>query len=140
MAKGRKKTPTAILKKRGSWRAKVRKHEPVYKAASDITPPKELTRVGLQLWRKVFPMIIGQGVLTQVDIAAFTRYCVYWQKWKTLINKRNTKLTDLCRLEAVILKLEVQFGLTPASRPNVKAEKVNENNSKEKHIYFKKVG
>lgn len=141
MSKGRKKTPTAILEKRGSWRAKTRVDEPVYEIAGDLTMPKILKADGKAIWQKILPMVIGQGVLTQADLAAFTRYCFYWQTWQELARNPERNINDLVKVEGIVLKLETQFGLTPASRPNVKSEKRDDEQEKGKrHDYFCKVG
>ena len=139
MARGRKKTPTAILEKRGSWRAKTRQHEPIYDPVkSDMAIPSILKAEGKKIWKDIFPRLANMGVLTDVDLAAFTRYCFYWQRWKEALKKPETKISDLVKLENIILKLEQQFGLTPVSRPNITSNQVdNEDKDQKKHDYFK---
>lgn len=135
--RGPQKTPSAVLEKRGSWRSKARKDEPIYDLAGDFSVPKELTAEGKKLWRKILPMVIGQGVLTQADIASFTRYCIYWQMWKRLIANPESSVAEIMKLETAILKLEQQFGLTPASRPNIKADNQVGDKDESKKNYFK---
>ena len=136
--KGRKKTPTAILDKRGSWRAKTRQDEPVYNGISDLRMPIGLGYHGKKIWNRLLPMLANQGVLTDADIAGFERYCFLWQAWKTLAAEKELDINKLMKIESGFSKLEQQFGLTPASRPNIKATKnVEEDKSKR---FFPKVG
>jgi len=132
---GLSKTPTAKLANRGSWRAKVRKNEPVYDTDIDPTPPDGLDVNGEAIWNRIFPMISNQGVLTCADLAALERYCRYWQEWKAMTAAGC--LHEMVKLEGVMLKLEQQFGLTPASRPNIKSNK--QENMDGKRNYFKVV-
>ena len=132
MARGVKKVPTKILLNRGSWRGKTRKNEPIYEVVADVQPPKFLNLKGKELFKSISSRLIGQGVLTECDIAALSRYCFYCQKWPLMVNNPDIKMGDVSKVENMLLKLEVQFGLTPASRPNIKANVGNDDNSKSK--------
>lgn len=133
--RGPAKTPTAKLEKLGSWRAKVREDEPVYGEVTATRAPSGLGYHGKKIWNRVFPMLANQGVLTDVDLTAFERYCFLWQKWKDESVSDNFDLNKLMKIEAGFSRLEQQFGLTPASRPNVKATSKVDNSGKKD--YFK---
>ena len=144
--RGPAKEPTEKLNAKGSWRGKVRKDEPVYGELSMIRIPSGLGYHGKKIWNRLLPMLGNQGVLTDVDIAGFERYCFLWDQWKALTkekkddegNRIEVDINKLMKLESGFSKLEQQFGLTPASRPNVKATKnVQEDASKR---FFPKVG
>jgi len=133
--RGPAKEPTAKLAKKGSWRAKDRKDEPVYNGVESLRMPPGLGYHGQKMWNRLLPMLCNQGVLTEVDIAGFERYCFMWQQWKTIAKQDEVDINKLMKLESGFSKLEQQFGLTPASRPNVKATKKNDETSKQN--YFK---
>ena len=133
--KGPAKTPTATLEKRGSRLVNDRKDEPVYNGIVSLRMPLGLGYHGKKVWNRLLPMLANQGVLTEVDIAGFERYCFMWQAWKDLAKEKPLDINKLMKIESGFSKLEQQFGLTPASRPNVKATKKNDETSKQN--YFK---
>ena len=135
--KGPAKTPTAVLEKRGSRLVRDRQAEPVYNGISNLRMPVGLGYHGKKIWNRLLPMLANQGVLTDADIAGFERYCFLWQAWKDLAKEKPLDINKLMKIESGFSKLEQQFGLTPASRPNVKATKnVEKDNTKR----FFKVG
>ena len=92
---------------------------------------------GKKIWNRLLPLLANQGVLTDADIAPFERYCFLWQAWKDLAKAKPLDINKLMKIESGFSKLEQQFGLTPASRPNIKATKnVEKDNTKR----FFKVG
>lgn len=122
--KGPAKTPTAILEKRGSRLVKDRQDEPVYNGIENLRMPIGLGYHGKKIWNRLLPLLAGQGVLTDADLAGFERYCFLWQAWKDLAKAKDLDINKLMKIESGFSKLEQQFGLTPASRPNIKANKV----------------
>ena len=135
--KGPAKTPTAVLEKRGSRLVRDRQNEPTYNGIQNLRMPTGLGYHGKKIWNRLLPMLANQGVLTDADIAGFERYCFLWQAWKTLAAEKELDINKLMKIESGFSKLEQQFGLTPASRPNVKATKnVQEDNTER----FFKVG
>ena len=136
-SRGPQKKPTATLAKRGSRLAKDRKSEPTYGLTSDIKSPGSLGDDGKKQWNRLMPILANQGVLTDADLTAFERYCFMWDLWKELTAQPNFSLASVLKIEEKLSKLEQQFGLTPSSRPNVKATKnVQEDNTER----FFKVG
>ena len=144
--RGPAKKPTAQLEKVGSWRAKVRKDEPVYGVLSEIRQPPGMGYHAKKIWNRLLPMLANQGVLTDVDIAAFERYCFLWQAWKDLTKAKTDEdgnhieldIHKIMKIETGFSKLEQQFGLTPASRPNIKATKIENKEDNTKRFF--KVG
>jgi phage terminase small subunit len=132
--KGPAKTPTAILEGRSSWRAKTRQDEPVYNGIQNLRQPIGLGYHGKKIWNRLFPLLTNQGVLTDADIAGFERYCFLWQAWKDLAKEKPLDINKLMKIESGFSKLEQQFGLTPASRPNIKANKVEQKEDKTKRF------
>ena len=135
--RGPAKVVTVKLEKRGSWRAKTRKDEPKYGELTENRMPSGLGYHGKKIWQRLLPLMDLEGVLTDTDIAGFERYCFLWQAWKDLTKEYPLDINKLMKIESGFSKLEQQFGLTPASRPNVKANKtVKEDTTKR---FFPKV-
>ena len=135
--KGPAKTPTAILEKRGSRLVRDRQAEPVYNGIQNLRMPVGFGYHAKKIWHRLLPMLAAQGVLTDADLAGFERYCFLWQAWKDIIKTKPLDINKLMKIESGFSKLEQQFGLTPASRPNVKANKVGK---EDKTKRFFKVG
>ena len=136
--RGPAKKPTSQLEKVGSWRAKTRDAEPVYGVLSEIRQPPGMGYHAKKIWNRLLPMLANQGVLTDADIAGFERYCFLWQAWKDITKEKPLDINKLMKIESGFSKLEQQFGLTPASRPNIKANKVVAKEDKTKRFF--KVG
>ena len=127
-------TPTAVLKARGSWRAKARE-----KTEPQIEPgipdcPTSLKGLAEKTWYEMCRDLAAIGVLTKIDGKALARYCRAWAQWCALadidestlkiesvddLRTVHTHVDRMIRLSEHLLKLEVQYGLTPASRPHV---------------------
>lgn len=133
---GRKKTPTAILKARGSWRAKLREleGEPPYDAGT-VTCPDWLGREGKAEWRRQIVQLQKVGVLAVTDRALLAAFCQAWDEIAQAskeINKAqkadpSISLRDVWPLikiraeaQARLHRYACEFGFTPASRSRVK--------------------
>jgi P27 family predicted phage terminase small subunit len=80
-ARGQKPTPTAVLKLRGSWRAKTRKGEPQpEKKVPDC--PDWISAEAKSAWEQLIPQLEQMGVLTRIDGFALTVLCQTWAEWK----------------------------------------------------------
>jgi P27 family predicted phage terminase small subunit len=133
--RGPKPTPTAVLEQRGSWRAKNRKDEPV--AEGKPRCPQWLTGDAKRVWRQLMPKLHASGVAGEIDRNALARYCQLFVRWKELeqyiaekgtvypVKNKDGVTVDMKELPHVaraskladqLLKLEQQFGMTPAAR------------------------
>lgn len=133
-------TPTAILKLRGSRRARAREKrgEPMPEHGAPQRP-RNVTNEARELWTAVTRMLDNMGVLTTVDGGQLERYClmfVQWRQMQRVIGKLNTTdelliaslrndelrsvlrnaWAEAHRLDAALKQVEMQFGLTPAAR------------------------
>jgi P27 family predicted phage terminase small subunit len=136
MALGRKPTPTAILKLRGSQHVKKRGREP---AADGLTPecPDWLNDLARACWERLVPMLLAMRVLSRIDQNALARYCTTWARWREAIDfiQKNGSVYTLkdddgkakClmqfphvgianKLGLELGRLEAEFGLTPSAR------------------------
>ena len=135
--RGPQKTPTNTLEKRGSWRAKTREDEPVFDDVKSYQPPKRLGDEGKKVWNKLFPVLQNKGVIKEPDLQALERYCFWWDRWNMVIDTCPGDTIQLKKIEEALSKLEASFGLTPATRANIKVEKTEKKDEKER---FFKVG
>lgn len=132
--RGPSKTPTAVLKARGSWRAKEREKEggePEVEPLEDFPPaPERLSAAGRQIWNDVVPKIQRMRILSESDLNSLAVYCdlhdLYWNGGDKL--KIAPQLRNYAR----------EFGLTPSARASVKVldGKAKKQESKEDK-YFK---
>jgi P27 family predicted phage terminase small subunit len=74
-------TPTAVLEARGSPRAASRKAEP--RLPTSAPPrPSWLTGEAAGAWDYLVPLLVGVGVLTQLDQHALATWCSTWARWR----------------------------------------------------------
>ena len=121
MKPGPRKTPTAILEKRGSWRAGSRGGEP---AAIPGTPKKPafVTGKAALYWKRTVALLAGMGVLTAIDGIALAIYCVYLDKWVVEITKGPEEEQFLSDQKMYLKEIhhgEKSFGLSPADRAGI---------------------
>ena len=142
MARGPKKTPTAILKMRGAWRAKTRTGEP-QPNTTQLDSPEFLGPREKIIFDQMSEALFRVGVLTEIDGSSLSRYAICLVRWidaeaalsagtPTHIEiigdderpkgyKETPPYMVSCKMHDQLLKLECQFGLTPASRPNLQS-------------------
>ena len=131
--RGRPPTPTAILKARGSWRAKIRRCEP-QPPGDPVDCPVWLEGTARETWRELAPILRSMGVLTIADRNAFVRYCVLWANWREALSGGGRKAKKCLALSESLGRLEQQFGLTPASRARVKVDHGDDDKKKTQGI------
>lgn len=134
-ARGPAPTPTRILKLRGSPRARGRKREPSPKAGMPAMPA-DLDGDARSCWKRLAGELDGLGVVSHADANALERYCRLWARWREaereIAEKGSTFETEkgyvgqqpsvaiAQKLAIALLRLEQEFGLTPASRTRVR--------------------
>lgn len=137
--KGRKPTPTAIKKLRGTDRPDrgVRNEARFPIPGRMLSPPKNLGEDGEELWRNLGKLLLDAGLLTYGDTLALEMLCIaydrmcranreveketevlmsdkgnyYQNPWLSIANKA----WDQCKA------MLAEFGLTPAERTRVMA-------------------
>lgn len=135
--RGPPKTPTAVLRLRGSWRADTRPNEP--RPAGKLgKPPGILGREARAEWRRVVRALAPAGVLTAADRAALAAYCCCWGELYQLQREvdrhgvtimettdsgtrvvRNPAHKALVELRAQLLAFGGRFGLNPSARADL---------------------
>lgn len=130
--RGPPKTPTKILAARGSWRAATRPNEPSFVGTPD--PPAHLDVAAKAKWKEISPLLVNAGVLTTADADSLAAYCDTFSRYlkaKKIVEKKGLTTDDGRKRPEVaivekcsesMLRWLREFGMTPASRSNVKAE------------------
>ena len=136
---GPKPTPTATLKKRGSWRGKKRTKEPQAEVGlPDV--PSWLDERALAHWNELGPKLVAMGVLTTIDGNVLANYCEATGKIEDAalqINADGMVLTDTTgnakpnpavsmqlKYMAAAARFGAMLGLSPADRTRVHATPV----------------
>jgi P27 family predicted phage terminase small subunit len=132
MPTGRRPLPTSLKLLRGNpGKRPLPKGEP----RPDPTmpePPAHLGPIALEEWARMAPELHRIGVLTQADRTTMAAYCVLYERWVTaekyikeqlIIHDRasgrlvqNPMLRIASRTLDLLLKYQVELGLTPSSR------------------------
>lgn len=109
--------------------------------AADLTPPVGLDDSGLAIWEEMAPILHRMGVFTLADRHLLTRYCLLQEQFAHVVKHvREHGMTQLTQtgysqltaegglfksLPAELLRIEQQFGMTPASRSAMKVSNAN---------------
>jgi len=142
MGKGRKPTPTNILKIRGSWRAKTRPNEPTPEVTK-VEAPEFLGAREREIFDKMAEKLFDLGVLTEIDAGALTRYATILVRWMDAARQMAEGVATHIAIKddegkvksfmptppymvfnksnEQLMKLESEFGLTPAARPRLQS-------------------
>ena len=148
--KGRKPTPSALLKARGSFRAdRHNANEPKAKAEAPSCPA-HLSVAGRREWRRISKELVAARVLTKLDRAALAAYCQSYGRWieaeKEIVKTglivrspsgfplQNPYLSIANKAIVNMIKIAAEFGLTPSSRTRIKVEPEKQESGKEKYF------
>ena len=156
--RGPARTPTGLLKMRGSWRADQRVDEPEPERRRPACPNWLMTEAK-RVWRLLIPQLAKMGVLGRCDRNLLARYCQTWAKWReaeewimqhgdfiaihdkggNIIEvKQVPQVNRAIKLSEQLLRFEKECGLTPSARAGLAKPKSNalENRGKGKDRFF----
>jgi P27 family predicted phage terminase small subunit len=138
--RGRKPKPNDIKAVAGNpGRRQLSDDEPVYIVPERVPyAPRNLTDEARQEWRRVAALLMRARVLTEADLTALTLYCDAYGRWIEARRKvteagpvlksaatgalyDNPYVYHANRAHEQMLKLMVEFGMTPSSRTRVHA-------------------
>lgn len=150
MARGPARTPTAILKARGSWRGEKREKAEPKPEKGRPRRPSWLKGDAEKEWKRLVEMLSRMGILTKIDGNALARYCRLWERWrrseefieehgtqypvKKTIGRGEDQTVEVVgfrifpeaklamALAVELRRLEQEFGLTPAARTRISEE------------------
>lgn len=143
MGRNRPKTPTQILKDRGSWRGVARAKQEPAAVAGELTTPSFLKKEGKREWNRQLENLKAQGLLSTTYRNALAIYCQAWGEYydacqaladnevlifddstgEVIPNPSAKKLLEL-RATALqtLMRLGPQFGWSPATKADVKKD------------------
>lgn len=78
-------------------------------------PPEWLAGPALEIYRRYRAMLAAAGIGADCDAEALARLSCYLAAW------REAETAEAAKLETAIVRLEREFGLTPASRRGLAA-------------------
>jgi P27 family predicted phage terminase small subunit len=134
---GARPTPQELKELQGTARADRGPKNPV-KFSGVPRPPAFLTTEAKVEWRRLAPQLERLGLLTTGDRATFALYCQAWAdfRWSVDFLRNREKivrsvkglkqihpaLTYRRQSSELILRLAMEFGMTPAARAQVEAQ------------------
>ena len=125
MVRGPRPSPDALLRLHGSDVPRRRETSPTLRPQPALGIPETPTYLcaeGRKVWKRVTSLLSDMGILTVVDGFCLGRYCamlVHWTKLEKLIQSGaadDKQRTEARQFSTLLLKIEVEFGLLPASR------------------------
>lgn len=124
---GRVKIPDSVKAHRGTLRkSRVNKNEFRVEALTKMPePPNHLGQEVKDIWNKSGNELIEKGVLTAVDLPAFTRYCQHYHFYNLHtedLNDITTTPQDYYKILSIskyLSDFETSFGLNPRGRSNM---------------------
>jgi P27 family predicted phage terminase small subunit len=140
MPGGRPRTPTRVLQLRGTHRKDRHgspESEPQFAVLTELPPcPGFFDDVASFEWSRVGPELVAKQLLTEMDLAAFTLYCLNVARvvacektlrlGMTLLTPQGfiqarpeVSIARQCGVE--VRKFAQEFGLTPSARTRVRA-------------------
>ena len=105
--------------------------------AGELIPPEWIVGKALEKWHDVVPKLAGLRVITPADVDAIAQYCALYEQWLRYLDQVRRGLdvlvirdkdgkvkymqaspaaTMFVKLQAAMLKIAREFGLTPSSR------------------------
>lgn len=147
--RGPPKTPTSILKQRGSWLVNDRNEAQEAQFEGGVPDcPHWLRDEAKEVWAEVVPKLNAvAGLIKKVDRNALARYCQTWAKWRAceefLIKhgdvfpvkdrwgnvkefRQFPQVNTSIKLQAQLEAAEKQFGMTASSRAGLTVGRVDE--------------
>ena len=159
---GPPRTPTGMLKLRGSWLAAARD------ADGEMTPrrgrpdpPDELDEHALKVWEYFMPELDYAGVMTLTDRDTFAMYCQLTAEWwkldrfikeKSYVYPIRNKAGDITEIKEFpqvklrhkigeqLIRLAREFGLTPAARSRIQPILSGDKSNDDEHSKFFSAG
>lgn len=136
---GPKPLPTAVKNNRGgakTYHRPMPKNEPKPKASTGIPrAPSRLNKIGQREWRRMAKELHGLGILTKIDLTALEMCCSAFSDWvyaQEQIKKHGMLIKSQSgfpmqspylqignKAFEKMLKILIEFGMTPSSRSRV---------------------
>ena len=134
---GRKPLPSATKRARGTERPGRRNPNEPQPRKVLPRPPAFLSDEAKRVWKQLAPKVYSAGLLTELDVMAFTAICVAWGDFveareKILLHGKvilgpggvpvlSPYVTLANKALDHVMRLMAEFGMTPSSRTRVSA-------------------
>lgn len=133
--------PTRLkLLKGNPGKRPINKNEPQPRISDSLPkPPRELGKVAKKEWKRISKELYAIGLLTTIDTSALAAYCNAYEIWVDASSKfrksgiliktpngypvQNPLFSIMNRASEEMHRWGKEFGLTPASRVNLRADK-----------------
>jgi len=142
---GRRPKPTALKQLQGTLRKdRTNANEPKPNPLSKGIP-KHLSKEAKKYWKEIFKLLTRVDILTETDVESLSLYCESKARWilaKKQLEKdglviiaqsgfpvQNPYLQILNKAHDQMLKILLEFGMTPAARTKVNATSKDEDES-----------
>ncbi|MEQ7870736.1 phage terminase small subunit P27 family [Chromohalobacter salexigens] len=133
MTRGRKPKPSHLKAIQGNAGKRGINHdEPQAESLTEVPlPPEWLDPIGIEMWEKIAPWLVGSKILTDSDIPNLEVYCAAYARWRqaekdiakngiTVMGMNSEVKNPACTVANESLKQMTTFGsalgLDPASR------------------------
>lgn len=137
---GPARTPTNILKLRGSWRGDLNPNEPKVDICIPAMP-KCLRGEAKKEWERVTPMLLKTGCIANTDMSQLQAYCVVHAKSVDVIrHPKSYSIGEMDKIFRLVNKLAAEFGLSPSSRTRIKVENKAEDKDEFAELEKPKIG
>ena len=105
-------------------------------------PPKHLSDEAKKEWRRIGKKLLRLGIVSEIDYAALGLYCENWSRWieaelamqkygLMLVKDKFPTVSPYLKIAndamAGMLRVLVEFGMTPSARTRVSARRVQAN-------------
>ena len=130
------KTPTKTLLNRGSNLGKERIKFSPRRIDGDFSCPDDLDGVAAVFWEEQMPLLTVSGIISVPELPSFRAYCECWAEYRSSMQNCPLDFHTHVKLRQELLKIAMQFGLTPATRANVVSKKEDKKDEKSYSIKF----
>jgi len=143
--------PTALKLLEGYRKDRINENEPCPPPAVDLSPPDGLmTPEAIAEWHRTAPALAASGVLTTADITGFVMYCNLYAQYiniskitldceiveapRTGTPMRHPAVDIKHRTIELMLKIMIEYGMTPASRSRITISQIGQRDEMEEFL------
>jgi P27 family predicted phage terminase small subunit len=141
-SRGPRSQPTSLRILRGNPGHRPLNEGEPQSPADAIEPPSYLQGASLEKWHEVVKKLEDMSLMTNADVDTIARYCVMFERYQKYLDQVRRGLdvlvmreesgrvrymqitpaaTMLAKLDEQMLRVEREFGFTPASRSEINA-------------------
>ena len=117
------RTPTAILKLRGTYRQDRhgdRELEP--QPEGEPVMPSTFKGEAAKIWKRIVPDLVAMGVAKRIDSDALAELCLWKVRWNEVSKVKDNEYKTISQLAAISKNLNLlydRFGMNPVARSRI---------------------